>query len=267
MAGPFPGMDPYLELPEFWRDFHSAFIPALRAQLTRILPAGFAAYIEERIYVITPELLFVPDVVITKRDKPIASGSAGSALLERVADGSEMISFLPDRALELYIEVRRAGGRRGEVIAAIALLSPTNKQQVGHGRDEYRAKQGELIESQAHLVEIDLLRGGIHTVAAPRDVVLQKGRWDHIVSLHRAGDYNTFEVWRNLLTDRLPRIKVPLVDGHHDAVLDLQEALDTVYDSAPYEHEINYHLEPEPPLSEDYRAWSDALLREKGFRS
>ena len=38
MASPFPGMDPYLEHPGFWRDFHQSFIPYWRDWLLDHLP-------------------------------------------------------------------------------------------------------------------------------------------------------------------------------------------------------------------------------------
>ncbi len=267
MPGPFPGMDPYLESPEFWRDFHSSMLPAIRGQLTTILPPGFAAFIEERIYIISPQEQFIPDIVITRWANPPASQPGGTAVLDRIADGSETVTFFPDRMHELYIEVRRVGSRGRAVVAAIELLSPSNKQRRGKGHDEYRNKQRALLESESHLLEIDLLRGGAHTLAAPRQTFLANGPWDYLVSLHRAGQGNTFEIWRNLLTNRLPRIKVPLADNHPDAILDLQEALDAVYDAAPYRHVIDYHQEPDPPLSEENRKWVDSLLRERGFRT
>ena len=31
MPSPFPGMNPWLEHPNVWHDFHSAFLPLLRA--------------------------------------------------------------------------------------------------------------------------------------------------------------------------------------------------------------------------------------------
>ena len=47
----------------------------------------------------------------------------------------------------------------GEVVTALELLSPANKRP-GKGRTQYENKRREVISSQTHLIEIDLLRGG-----------------------------------------------------------------------------------------------------------
>jgi hypothetical protein len=39
MPSPFPGMDPYLENPEIFPDFHDSFITYLREVLQASLPA------------------------------------------------------------------------------------------------------------------------------------------------------------------------------------------------------------------------------------
>jgi hypothetical protein len=43
MPSPFPGMDPYLEEPDLWSDFHGGMIYAIRAAITRLLPPGYVA--------------------------------------------------------------------------------------------------------------------------------------------------------------------------------------------------------------------------------
>ena len=45
-----------------------------------------------------------------------------------------------------------------QLVTAIEVLSPTNKR--GEGRGEYLARRRRLFLSTAHLMEIDLLRGG-----------------------------------------------------------------------------------------------------------
>ena len=39
---PFPGMDPYLEDPAFWPDFHSTFVNYWREALVEQLPVSFS---------------------------------------------------------------------------------------------------------------------------------------------------------------------------------------------------------------------------------
>ena len=51
MAGPFPGMDPYLELQESWPDFHNRLISEICNELGGSLPGSYVAGVDERIYV------------------------------------------------------------------------------------------------------------------------------------------------------------------------------------------------------------------------
>jgi len=265
MPSPFPGMNPYLESPENWHGFHSRYVPALDVLLNQSLPAGFASYIEERIYVV-PEEFVIPDV-ITTRPLGNEAHTRGTAVMDRASDDPEVVSYYPDRIKELFIEVRRTGSRKGEVVTTIELLSPSNKQSGGKGRQEYQTKQSDLLESGTHLLEIDLLRAGAHTVSVPRHVALTKGPWDYLVCLHRAGQLNRFEIWRNSLQERLPNVKVPLTPEHADISLNLQEALNNVYDTGPYRRDMDYRSEPDPPLTDEQKTWADQLLREQGFRS
>ena len=53
------------------------------------------------------------------------------------------------------------------MVTTIEVLSPRNKTAGSEGRKLYRQKQREILSSDTHLLEIDLLRAGQHTVAAP----------------------------------------------------------------------------------------------------
>ena len=56
-----------------------------------------------------------------------------------------------------YLEVREVS--TGKVITAIEILSPVNKR-MGKGRQQYEEKRNRILNTQTHLVEIDLLREG-----------------------------------------------------------------------------------------------------------
>ena len=49
MPCPFPGMDPYLESPAFWSDFHARFLTYLSDAISDRLPPGYEARIDERL--------------------------------------------------------------------------------------------------------------------------------------------------------------------------------------------------------------------------
>jgi hypothetical protein len=74
-------------------------------------------------------------------------------------------------------------------------------------------------------------------------------------------------VWPIRLSQQLPVISIPLRPGDDDARLDLQAVLDTAYDHARYDTDIDYTKEPVPPLSPEWSEWSNQWLREKGFRA
>ena len=43
MPSPLPGMDPYIEAPDIWSDFHGDLAAAMRAQLNRVLEPCYVA--------------------------------------------------------------------------------------------------------------------------------------------------------------------------------------------------------------------------------
>ena len=49
MASPFPGMDPYLEGPAFWRDFHATFNGCWREAVAAALPDNYDARLDESV--------------------------------------------------------------------------------------------------------------------------------------------------------------------------------------------------------------------------
>jgi hypothetical protein len=73
-------------------------------------------------------------------------------------------------------------------------------------------------------------------------------------------------VWPIRLSQRFPIIPIPVRAGDDDAPLDLQAILDTAYDHAGYETDIDYTGEPVPPLGPHWNEWSERWLREKGLR-
>lgn len=65
------------------------------------------------------------------------------------------------------------------------------------------------------------------------------------------------------LQDILPTIPVPLREPDSDAVLDLQAALNAIYDEAGYDLSIDYTQSPPlPAFSEGDREWMRNLLNQ-----
>lgn len=267
MPSPFPGFDPYLESLRYWRDFHVSYLYALRAELMRVLPPQFAARIEERLMISHQTRSLYPDVAIVQVPPP-ATGQ-GVTVLERplVRDEPVVITLLDEAVPQRFIEVFRVNAP-GEIVSTIELLSPANKAPGREGQAPYLRKQEQILQSDVHLLEIDLLRAGMHTVAISRERLLEirgGAEWDYLVSLHRA-DTGIFEGWARTVREALPVVSLPLSDGFADVIVDLRAIFDRVYDDANYPRFVDYSGKADPPLSAEDVAWADRLLQAAGFR-
>ena len=131
----------------------------------------------------------------------------------------------------------------------------------------YQRKQSEMLDSNAHFVEIDLLRSGQYTLAPPETGTRSElGHWDYLISLHRADSGADFETWPVLLQNRLPKLTVPLTPESGEISIPLQAVLNRVYEEGNQEAEIDYTKDAEPPLSGADAVWADALLKNAGLR-
>jgi hypothetical protein len=87
------------------------------------------------------------------------------------------------------------------------------------------------------------------------------------VFLSRAQRRQDVEVWPIPLASPLPEVSVPLLAGDADVLLDLQQALTTVYDILGYNELIDYRQPPPGPLSAAEVAWVSEQLRRAGGRT
>jgi hypothetical protein len=77
-------MDPYLEDATLWRGLHEGLIYCINALLNASLPPGYAANIDERLYVVQPGRDIYPDVAVVTRppvasSAPVPAGVGGGA--------------------------------------------------------------------------------------------------------------------------------------------------------------------------------------------
>ncbi len=115
----------------------------------------------------------------------------------------------------------------------------------------YLAKRDELRLAEVHLLEVDLLQRGKR--AWPQESVPSSA---YLATLIRARHIQA-EVWPIGLHERLPVLPVPLRQPDPDVPLDLQRALDTIYDESDYPLTLDYSQPPtEPPLSEEDATWA-----------
>ena len=256
-------MNPYLEVAAWWPAIHHRLISAIDDQLRETLPPLFFSTIEERVYLSLPETMISPDVLLIERHRDGRQGNVQTAVRTPV-DGYFTVEL--EKVRERFIEVRKADNE--EVVAAIEVLSPINKSREAYGRDSYLRKRDKLIDSSVHLLEIDLLRGGLHTVAVPHEKVNEYAGddWQYIACLHRVTHYPAFDFWPVALRSRLPIVAVPLTPAYDDVTLDLQRCVNTAYEGGSFARRIDYTKEPALPLSPDDAAWADALLKEQKLR-
>ena len=253
MPSPFPGMNPFIERPSVWHDFHERWIPLVADLIgAQVLPRYFVL-IDEHLYIHdlpTDErrLIGRGDVLLPSLTPARSStGTATGALLEAP---SEVALPEIDTKSEAYLEIRDRENR--ELITVIELLSPTNKY-TGPDREQYLAKTRSLQRSRTHFVEIDLLRGG------PRMPWRKMSSCDYCAVVFRSERRPRAGFWPIGLRDRLPEIPIPLRTGDSDARLDLQQVLHRIYDAAGYAYHI-YAGPPEPSLSHEDMAWAQQFV-------
>ena len=253
MPSPFPGMDPFIE-GQCWRDFHTSFIENVRTALIPQIRPRYVAFVEEDVYLAredgTPVRIVVPDVSIQQADGWMDTVSGGIAL----ATEHKVFTLPMTEPIEIpYLVIRQRDNE--ETVAIIELLSPTNKSS-RDGRAEYLAKRNSLLRSRAHLIEIDLLRGGERL---PTVEPLSPG--DFFAFVSRAERRPMAEVYAWPLDRSLPTIPIPLTDGDPDVSLDLQTAFTTTYDRAGYDYALHYERPVEPPLDAHRLEWVGRRLK------
>jgi hypothetical protein len=266
MPSPFPGMDPYLEDPTIWPSVHHLMISQIGTTLNRLLPPGYVAAFGERVFVAGPDRDIYPDVFIKEGvgAREIAAPDTG-AVATAVSDPPWVIAVTSDEITESFVEIQ-AVAENQRVVTTIEVLSPRNKSAGSDGRELYRQKQREVLASDVHLLEIDLLRSGQHTVAAPRDALLRRGPYHYLVSLSRAQRRHKCEVWGIPVASPLPRVRVPLSGSDPDIILDLQAHFQQVYEAGAFERVLDYSQPPKVSLAKADAEWADELLRGAGLR-
>lgn len=212
---------------------------------------GYIVKIDEHVYIherSAEERGFVgrADGAVTRSDVPPSRPPTG--VLEAPAHGRLPVAIDVERLS--FVEIRDRRDR--QVVTVIELLSPSNKRN-GADREQYLAKRRQLCASNVHLVEIDLLRGG------SRLPLEDLPDCDYCILVSRAEERPQAGIWPLRLRERLPVIPIPLRAPDADARLDLQEALNHLYDAAGYEDYI-YTGSPHPPLHPDDAAWTRQFL-------
>jgi hypothetical protein len=263
-------MDPYLEHPAHFPDLHDSMIAYIREFLQVRLPAPYYAVIGCRIWVESSRRSIGPDVEVRRQNGPAGgTDTTGSATAVATATRTQplIITLAAEEHRETSVEIYSRYGEGERLVTVIEVLSLANKTPGAHGRDLYQGKQQELLAGAVHLVEIDLLRGGTHTTAVPRDLIEERaGPFDYHVCAHWYNRPANYLVYPTRLEERLPEVAIPLLPDDPAVPLDLQAVFDRCYDTGPYRRRVRYGQdEIIPPLSASRADWATRLLREKGM--
>jgi hypothetical protein len=261
MASPFPAMNPYIEAAEIWEDFHANLAIEIRSQLAPQLRPRYIAVLTP--HVVYEELsiqetrLAKPDVAILQQDDRAWAGAAvaiaPAPLIGRVA------LEVPIRLQS--IEIRDS--KTGQLVTSIEILSPVNKRPGHEAFDTYRRKRRDLLRTDVHLLEIDLLRAGQRP-----PLETQLPNYPYFVFLSRGEQRPRVEIWPLPLQQAIPLLPIPLRTPDPDIPLDLGRAIQTIYDEAAYDLRIDYRQPPpKPDLTPEDAAWLDAQLRAINLRT
>lgn len=262
---PLPGMDPYLEQPAFWASFYSRLIVALADAIETMLSSAYYVEVEARTYLSEIEgglLVGIPDAVVADDS---AQKLPPAETLNRISPVATQLRPqqvqlpMPEEVTERYLEIRELA--TGDVITAIEVLSPKNKQP-GKGRLIYEQKRNQVLANLTHLVEIDLLRRG-----QPLPGLSQGGDQDYRILVSISHQRPIADLYAFSIRQPLPDIPIPLKSGDEPIVVPLQTIFEGIYDRGRYHTRIDYTQPPLPPeLSEADQAWLIQWLTEQAIR-
>lgn len=227
MKSPFPGMDPYLEDPAIWSDFHNSFMTYLREAIAARLPDRYDAHLEEQVRIVEAPK---PEAGTHRPDLPAYRYSESRAEIDSTTDavavldatavvplGEELLLEVKDVRIDIY---RWPGS---ELITTIELPSPWNKS--GDGFSDFTRKRRAVLMTEVNWVEIDLLVGGERiTFDGPTP------KADYRVVIARATNRPNAEIYAWNVRDKLPAIPIPLRHPDHSIAISLAKVFDMTYE-------------------------------------
>lgn len=244
MPNPFYGMNPYLEQPEYWSDFHNQLVAAIARSLVPRLVPKYRVVTDKWVYKIAGSTAIAigrPDVSVQQnRRNPPANTDffEGYIAVCSLPEPVKVTVPVLQEIQQSYIEVKDAATQ--EVVTAIEVLSPANK--FGDGRKKYIAKRQKVLESLTHLVEIDLLRDGIPLPVETGDI-----QSHYRILISRSQTRPISDLYPFNLGDRIPAFLLPLRSEDSEPILDLQSLVDELYEQLGYDYFIDYDRNPPSP--------------------
>lgn len=163
----------------------------------------------------------------------------------------EKRTYWHEEITERYLEIREV--KTGKVITAIEILSPKNKR-TGEGKEAYLRKHRRILQTQTHLIEIDLLR--INSTFLYHHTPVS----DYHILISRSHDRPSADLYNFSVRDRIPDIPIPLRPNEAEPILDIQTIFQQIYQRGRYDMAIDYTQQPEPTLNEVDLIWVKELI-------
>lgn len=239
-------MNPYSEHPALWPEIHHGAISSLMRVLNPQITPKYRAALDQRVYMDTL-LVGIPESTVTQQSLSTEALIPASALRSAVVSIPERVTVpMLEEVTERYLEIREIKTQR--VITVVELLSPKNKRS-GEGRKQYLRKRQSLLNSQTHLVEIDLLRAGV-------PMPVEGGnKSDYQILVSRAQERPGAERYPFNLQDPIPCFLLPLQPGDEEPIIDLAQLIVQASEEAAIDLAIDYTQPPTPALSAEHAAW------------
>ena len=253
-------MNPWLQ--RKWSDVHTKLIAFIAEALTAELPGELAAYAEERIALqsaASPPVGYRSDVAITETWRqglpPIWTPAQDHAPISVAAP---LLIRAPER-MDRWVEIVDPEDR---IITVIEVISPTNKSPEGH--TSYMSKALAYLNAGISLVEIDLVRGGRHSIQCEESLMPELTGTHYFCCVNRSILPGRRELYPCPLRERLPAIRIPLRPTDADIPLDLQPLINRCYELGRY-WRSKWEEPLAPPLSEDDATWAREHLTAAGL--
>ncbi len=253
---PFPGMNPYLELPRLWPGVHNGLIAAMQTSLGPQLPPQYRMEINER-YELDVTLSadadesrdIIPDLSVTVG----RAGRGNIAVQDPVEPAGSIPVSTPAPVRVTYLQIRRAP--EDQVVTVVEILSPSNKLP-GRGRADYIRKREDILASPVNLVEIDLLR-----VGEPMPLTTSVAHCHYRILVSREQWRPSARLFPFMVRDSIPRFPLPLLEGDEQIETDIGPLLAAMHHTARYNLVVNYkNPPPGPALEPEYQEWVQARL-------
>ena len=264
MGSPFPGMDPYLENPATWPNLHSRLIVAIANKLGPQIRPKYRVVVEEAVYKRNNSdqavLIGVPDVLV--RRSSVSNSEPRGAQLEgnvAIANPEPVVVAvpMPDTVRHRYLEIRSL--QTNDAIAVIEILSPVNKR--GTGRQKYESKRLEILESQTHLIEIDLLHEG-----QPMPVLNYEQHSHYRVLVSESDKRPLAQLYPFNLQQSIPAFWIPLKPEDGALVFELKPPLEEIYELSGYDLDVDYAQDPVPKWPASESTWIAQHLKSQNLR-